>query len=274
VAFCVTKGILQHFAVPKSCFDLSSYDSPVFITLKAHALNLEEQPSLSNRHTNWDDFRCLINERQRLLKFSLKPKKTLKQQSRSSTIGWNATPGHTETLKAYVKTPLSESASELYRPSDRGLSAKWLPNSRFSRQEPLLFYQVAFQLYSRGWVDPVPDALLFFFFFPQKIRWCRESNPGLRICSQELWPLDHRGGRTQGIWLPYINYANNWRKKEDSVETGADYEHPKAKYYLTQLYRNSKNSLITKIMTASQHSCKVLHQENPLTIPCGRRPKH
>jgi hypothetical protein len=35
--------------------------------------------------------------------------------------------------------------------------------SRFSRQEPLLFYQVASQLYSRGWVDPVPDPLLFFF---------------------------------------------------------------------------------------------------------------
>jgi hypothetical protein len=30
----------------------------------------------------------------------------------------------------------------------------WL-YSRFSRQEPLLFYQVAPQLYSRGWVDPV-----------------------------------------------------------------------------------------------------------------------
>jgi hypothetical protein len=28
------------------------------------------------------------------------------------------------------------------------------PYSRFSRQEPLLFYQVAPQLYSRGWVDP------------------------------------------------------------------------------------------------------------------------
>jgi hypothetical protein len=37
------------------------------------------------------------------------------------------------------------------------------PYSRFSRQEPLLFYQVAPQLYSRGWVDPVPDKLLFFF---------------------------------------------------------------------------------------------------------------
>jgi hypothetical protein len=38
------------------------------------------------------------------------------------------------------------------------------PYSRFSRQEPLLFYQVAPQLYSRGSVDPVPDPLLFFFW--------------------------------------------------------------------------------------------------------------
>jgi hypothetical protein len=36
------------------------------------------------------------------------------------------------------------------------------PYSRFSRQEPLLFYQVAPQLYSQGWVDPVPDPVLFF----------------------------------------------------------------------------------------------------------------
>jgi hypothetical protein len=36
------------------------------------------------------------------------------------------------------------------------------PYSRFSRQEPLLFYQVA-QSYSRGWVDPVSDQLLFFW---------------------------------------------------------------------------------------------------------------
>jgi hypothetical protein len=37
------------------------------------------------------------------------------------------------------------------------------PYSLFSRQEPLLIYQVAPQLYSRGWVDPVPDPLLLFF---------------------------------------------------------------------------------------------------------------
>jgi hypothetical protein len=40
------------------------------------------------------------------------------------------------------------------------------PYSRLSRQEPLLFYQVAPQLYSRGWVDPVPDPLLLFLVVP------------------------------------------------------------------------------------------------------------
>jgi hypothetical protein len=65
-----------------------------------------------------------------------------------------------------------------------------LPYSRFSRQEPLLFYQVAPQLYSRGWVDHVPDPLLF---FPLVVPWIEPGPPDL--CSPELWPLDHRGGR-------------------------------------------------------------------------------
>jgi hypothetical protein len=47
-------------------------------------------------------------------------------------------------------------------------SATWsawrIPMGVFSvsRQEPLLFYQVAPELYSWGWVDPVPDPLPFF----------------------------------------------------------------------------------------------------------------
>jgi hypothetical protein len=63
VDFCDTKGILQDFTVTKSYFDLFSNHSPVLITLTAHALNQEKQPSLSNRHRNWDDIRRLINER-------------------------------------------------------------------------------------------------------------------------------------------------------------------------------------------------------------------
>jgi hypothetical protein len=53
-----------------------------------------------------------------------------------------------------------------YRVPRGQLDGSLLPYSPFSRQEPLLFYQVAPQLYSRDWVDPVPDPLLFFLAVP------------------------------------------------------------------------------------------------------------
>jgi hypothetical protein len=62
VDFCVTKGIPPDFAEAKSCFDPSSNHSPVLITLTSHVLNQEKQQSLSNRQTNWDDFRHLMNQ--------------------------------------------------------------------------------------------------------------------------------------------------------------------------------------------------------------------
>jgi hypothetical protein len=40
------------------------------------------------------------------------------------------------------------------------------PYSRFSRQEPLLFYPVAPELCLRGLVDRVPDPLIFFLIVP------------------------------------------------------------------------------------------------------------
>jgi hypothetical protein len=70
------------------------------------------------------------------------------------------------------------SASELYRPSDSRLSAKLVPtfanrgrfvisttdphdrNLGFLDRSRYYFFQVAPQLYSRGWLDPVPDPLL------------------------------------------------------------------------------------------------------------------
>jgi hypothetical protein len=116
------------------------------------------------------------------------------------------------------KTPWSEFASELYRPSDRRLSAKWLPTcadrryhvvsvtdssgciSRFSRQESLLFYQVAPQfVLTRLSAPRSRPTTIFFWYFP-------ESNPGLRICSQELWPLDHRGGPWEMKLLLYFTF--------------------------------------------------------------------
>jgi hypothetical protein len=61
----------------------------------------------------------------------------------------------------------------------------------FSRPEPLLSFQVALQLSSWGWVDPVPDPL-----FLRKSGSAGNQTWDLWICSQELWPLDHRGGQT------------------------------------------------------------------------------
>jgi hypothetical protein len=73
-------------------------------TLNTPALNQEKQPSLSSRHTNWNDFRHLINERL-TLNVSLKIEEDIEATVKflNDTIqwaGWNATPEHTDTLKA------------------------------------------------------------------------------------------------------------------------------------------------------------------------------
>jgi hypothetical protein len=62
VDFFVQRAFLKTL-LAKSCFDLSSYHSSILNTLTADVLNQEKEPILSNRHTNWDDFRCLINGR-------------------------------------------------------------------------------------------------------------------------------------------------------------------------------------------------------------------
>jgi hypothetical protein len=77
-----------------------------------------------------------------------------------------------------IKIPWSESASELYQPSDRRLSAKLVPTFAdrgchvvsvtdlygltlgFLDRSHYFFFKVAPQLYLRDWVDPVPDPLL------------------------------------------------------------------------------------------------------------------
>jgi hypothetical protein len=88
VDLCLTKGIPQDFTV-KQRFDLSSDHSSVLITLTAHTLNHEKQPSLSNRQTNWDDFRSLINENLSLIvSFETEEdnEAAVKQQSSSSML--------------------------------------------------------------------------------------------------------------------------------------------------------------------------------------------
>jgi hypothetical protein len=65
----------------------------------------KEVLSLNNRHTNWDDFRQLINERL-TLSVSLKTEEDIEAAVKffndtMQWVGWNATTEHTDTLKTY-----------------------------------------------------------------------------------------------------------------------------------------------------------------------------
>jgi hypothetical protein len=81
-------------------------------------------------------------------------------------------------VKRTKQAPWTESTSELYRPSDRRLSAKLVqtfadwgcrvvsvtdPYGRilgFLDRSHYFLFQIDLRLYSRGWVDPVPHPLL------------------------------------------------------------------------------------------------------------------
>jgi hypothetical protein len=63
------------------------------------------------------------------------------------------------------------------------------------------FFQAAPQLYSRGWVDPVPDPLLL-----RKSGSAENRTWDLCICSQKLWPLDH--SRSQFLKALFLNISS------------------------------------------------------------------
>jgi hypothetical protein len=98
VDFCVTKGIPQDFATVKSSSDHSLF----LVTLTTHAKNKEKQPCLSNRYTNWDNIRHLVNEKL-TLKVPLKTEDNIEAAVMFFNVtmqwtGWNTTPEHTDML--------------------------------------------------------------------------------------------------------------------------------------------------------------------------------
>lgn len=62
VDFAVSKGIPSENAKAFSCFDLSSDHSPVLFTLCTEILLNPSAPRLGSKHTNWDNFRMLIQD--------------------------------------------------------------------------------------------------------------------------------------------------------------------------------------------------------------------
>jgi hypothetical protein len=109
-----------------------------------------------------------------------------------------------------------ESASGLYRPSDRRLSAKLVPifvdrgchmasvtdpygrTLGFLDRSRYFFFKVAPQLYSRGWVDPVPNPLL--------LRECRSARNWIRASGSVA-----TNSVTRGYFVvPYLFSLKTW----------------------------------------------------------------
>lgn len=60
IDFCVTKGIARTNTQASVCYDLSSDHSPVIITVSTEVLQTELPRRLTNKLTNWDQYRNLI----------------------------------------------------------------------------------------------------------------------------------------------------------------------------------------------------------------------
>jgi hypothetical protein len=61
IDFCVIKGIPSHCLNAKSCLDLSSDHSPVLIALSTSTVECTKPPSLTNKDTNWNLFRQMLD---------------------------------------------------------------------------------------------------------------------------------------------------------------------------------------------------------------------
>jgi hypothetical protein len=79
------------------------------------------------------------------------------------------------------------------------------PYSRFSTPESLIFLSNSSSVVLKGWLDRLPDPLLL-----RKSGSTENRTRDLWICSQELWPLGHRGGRT--YMLSIINVLTSKKK--------------------------------------------------------------
>jgi hypothetical protein len=100
---------------------------------------------------------------------------------------------------------IGEVSANLLRVEGVAWSGQPIPtavNLGFLDRSLYFFIQVAPQLSSRGWVDPVPDPLLL-----GKSGRAGSRTRDLWICSQKLWRLDYKGGLN---YSSYIIFIPNW----------------------------------------------------------------
>jgi hypothetical protein len=90
------------------------------------------------------------------------------------------------------------------------------PYSWFLDLSPYYFFQAALQLYSRGWVDTVPDPLLL-----RKPGSAGNRTGDLWICSQIFWPVDNRETPYKMYWTEFPCFRINYSLICESVKVNS-----------------------------------------------------
>ncbi|KMQ86419.1 reverse transcriptase [Lasius niger] len=96
IDICVTRGISKKYLDAESCLDLSSDHSPIIITINSQILKKEKPPMLCNKHTDWTNFRKLLEE-SLVTKIPLKTAEDIIEAAehfnqRIQQAVWNSTP--------------------------------------------------------------------------------------------------------------------------------------------------------------------------------------
>jgi hypothetical protein len=95
---------------------------------------------------------------------------------------------------------------------------------------------------SRGWMDPVSDLLLL-----RKSDSTGNRTRNLWICSQDLWPVDHRGGQCSVIYYCFI-YQWWWKPSPRMLRRVAIVRTNVSEEHITSIIR-------VKIVFAACFSC-------------------
>ncbi|KAK2579085.1 hypothetical protein KPH14_010934 [Odynerus spinipes] len=108
--FCVIKGIGQHYLDIKPSLDLSSDHTPLIVNVSFSVIERNTPSTLHTRKTNWDTYRCLLDEKVSCNK-PLKTEEQLETAIEHFTVSiqevaWEATP----TISS-KETPLETSDS-------------------------------------------------------------------------------------------------------------------------------------------------------------------
>lgn len=62
IDFCVTKGIARTYVKATDCYDLSSDHSPIIVTMSTVVLKSETPKRLTNKRTDWNQYRRLVEQ--------------------------------------------------------------------------------------------------------------------------------------------------------------------------------------------------------------------